>query len=403
MNTTINDSLLVNPKELIKALSVEELCETADAYFRSIQNPTPQMGKPFSSLLEAPEILRNMGNILSGLYLGKTMTVLEFAAGTCWFSRYLNQLQCQTISCDASLAALEIGKRLFSEYPIIGDLVSEPVFLHFDGHKIDLPSESVDRIICHDGFHHIPNQEEVIAELARVLKPGGIAGFSEPGRFHSQVPQSQYEMKNYRVLENDIILPEIFEIALKFGFTDIRVKLLNDMEISLSDYQSLIEDRLGPTLSTNILTNTRQVMIHRTLFFLHKGELVHDSRSHLGLSHSITTRSRTLSARAGEDLSIPLTISNSGVARWLNQNVQGLGVVNIGTHLYDGARNLINLDFSRHGLSAPVEPGQTFEYEITIRLDNAGEYLLAIDLVSEQICWFENMGSSPLYLQITAS
>jgi ubiquinone/menaquinone biosynthesis C-methylase UbiE len=31
----------------------------------------------------------------------------------------------------------------------------------------------MDRIICHDGFHHIPNQAEIISELARVLKPGG--------------------------------------------------------------------------------------------------------------------------------------------------------------------------------------------------------------------------------------
>jgi hypothetical protein len=61
------------------------------------------------------------------------MTVLDFAAGTCWFSRFLNQLGCQTISCDASQTALEIGKRLFLTFPIIGNLVSEPSFLHFDG------------------------------------------------------------------------------------------------------------------------------------------------------------------------------------------------------------------------------------------------------------------------------
>jgi ubiquinone/menaquinone biosynthesis C-methylase UbiE len=137
------------------------------------------------------------------------MTVLDFAAGTCWLSRLLNQLQCQTISCDVSAAAaLEHGKRLFSEYPVTSSLVSKPEFLLFDGHTLNLPSKSVDRIICHDGFHHIPNQREVILELARVLKRGGIAGFSEPGRFHSQSPQSQYVMKNYTALENDIILPK---------------------------------------------------------------------------------------------------------------------------------------------------------------------------------------------------
>ncbi|MDQ5909223.1 MAG: hypothetical protein QG599_1318, partial [Pseudomonadota bacterium] len=103
---------MINPKKLMKTLSVEALCKTADDYFQAIHNPTQQMAKPFSSPLETPELLKNMGDLLSGLYLGKTMTVLEFAAGTCWFSRYLHQLQCRTISCDASAKALDIGKRL---------------------------------------------------------------------------------------------------------------------------------------------------------------------------------------------------------------------------------------------------------------------------------------------------
>ncbi len=167
---------MIDPKEIIKELTVEELCETAEDYFASkAKNPIPLMAKPFSSLLETPEILQNMGLLLSGLNLAKTMTVLEFGSGTCWFSRYLNQAQCVTISCDASKTALDIGKRLFKESPVVGEVISEPRFLHFNGRKIDLPDESVDRIICNDALHHIPNQGEVLSELARVLKKGGIA------------------------------------------------------------------------------------------------------------------------------------------------------------------------------------------------------------------------------------
>lgn len=400
---------MINPKDLIETLSVEDLCQTADDYFKSIHDPTPQMGKPFSSLIEAPEILKNMGDMLSGLHLGKTMTVLEFAAGTCWFSRYLNQLQCRTISCDVSEAALEIGKRLFSEFPIVGNLVSEPSFLHFDGHKINLPSESADRIVCHDGFHHVPNQDKVISELARVLKPGGIACFSEPGRFHSQSPQSQYEMKNYKVLENDIVITEIFAIARKHGFTDFKVKLLSDMEVSLHDYQSLTSNRPTPALVGNILENVCNIMTNKTIFFLHKGAFVPDSRSHIGLSHSISikrnifSKSNVFSVKAGEDLYIPLKVSNTGVAKWLNENINHIGVVYIGTHLYDEANNLLNLDFSRHVIKSSTEPGQTFEQDIKVKFSDIGKFMISVDLVSEGICWFENMGSKPLYLEINVN
>jgi ubiquinone/menaquinone biosynthesis C-methylase UbiE len=391
---------MIKPNDLLETLSVGDLCRTADAYFKSICDPTPQMAKPFSSLMEAPEILQNIGHMLSGLHLGKTMTVLDFAAGTCWFSRFLNQLNCQTISCDASETALDIGKRLFSEFPVIGNLVSEPSFLHFDGHKISLPSESVDRIVCHDGFHHVPNQHEVISELARVLKPGGIVSFSEPGRFHSQSPQSQYEMKNYRVLENDIVLTEIFAIAREHGFTDLKVRVLNDMEVSLDDYECLTSDRRNPSLEESILGNIRQVMVNKTIFFLHKGTLVPDSRSHIGLSCSISTTSHEFSVGAGEDLYIPLKVCNNGRAKWLNKNINQVGIVNIGTHLYDESNNLVKLDFSRHALDSGIEPGQTFEQDIRVQFSDVGKFTISVDLVSEGICWFENVGAKPLHLRV---
>ena len=58
--------------------------------------------------------------------------------------------------------------------------------------------------MCLDAFHHVPNPGLVLAELSRVLKEGGIAGFAEPGPEHSKSPQSQYEMKTFKVVENDV-------------------------------------------------------------------------------------------------------------------------------------------------------------------------------------------------------
>lgn len=386
---------MIDPKEIIKELTVEELCETAEDYFASIKNPIPQMEKPFSSLLEAPEMLQNMGLLLSGLNLAKTMTVLEFGAGTCWFSRYLNQAQCVTICCDASKTALDLGKRLFKESPIMGEIISEPRFLHFNGHKIDLPDESVDRIICYDAFHHIPNQSEVLSELARVLKKGGIAGFCEPGLYHSQSAQSQYEMKNYRVLENDIIIPEIFEIAKKCGFTDIEIKLLSAMNVSLAQHQKIINKDISSKGAFTIIDNISSVMTNKTIFFLRKGEMTFDSRSHIGLSHSIVIEKDTYTTTVGEELEIVLYITNTGVAKWLNENVNLIGVVMIGMHLYGESNKLLDLDFSRHPIECVTEPGEKIEKVVKVRFPEAGKFKLAIDLVSEGVCWFENIGSQP--------
>jgi SAM-dependent methyltransferase len=386
---------MISPQQIITNYSVEELCETADKYFQLIRDPSPQMAKPFSSLVEAPEILQNIGQLLSGLHLAKTMSVLDFCAGTCWLSRFIMQLQCSVICCDVSKAALNIGKRLFEEYPIVGDPIAEPMFLHFNGRKIDLPSAFVDRIVCNDGFHHVPNQSEVLAELARVLKPGGIAGFSEPGPHHSQSPTSQYEMENYKVLENDIKLEAIFEKAKLYGFTDINIALAADGMMSLPDYLSIVTGSMNKTVKENILTNVQNASKKKTIFFLHKGTYTSDSRSHQQLFHKLETRISEIDARAGEEFSISLRIRNSGAADWLHVNTKDIGVVKIGTHLYNSNEDLLDLDFSRHLLPSRIPPGTDFEQTIRLKIGRSGRYQLKVDLVSEGVCWFENLGSKP--------
>jgi ubiquinone/menaquinone biosynthesis C-methylase UbiE len=394
---------MIDPKELIETLSVEGLCETAESFFRTLNedNPLVHMGKPFSDINGVSDTLQNMGHLLSELQLGKSMTVLDFAAGTCWLSRFLTQLQCRTISCDVSETALRMGQELFSKFPPIGDKTHEPQFLKFDGHKIDLQSESVDRIICHDGFHHIPNQEEIISELARVLQTGGIAAFSEPGRFHSQSPESQHDMKTFNVLENDIFLSEIFTIAQKYGFTDIKIKPICDMQISLKDYEQLTSSKRKTPPEKSITKHIRHLLDYRLVFFLYKGDFISDSRRPIELSHTISTTKKVFSVKAGEAFLIPLTISNTGKARWIASNINNIGVVFIGAQLHDSSGNLLNHHLSRHRVGDTVNSGESFKQDIEIRIDHTGVFRVSIDLVSEQICWFESLGSAPLELEVT--
>jgi len=388
---------MIDPKDVMRRYTVEELCETADQYYRLVSDPTPLMSKPFTFLHETPEALHNLGLLLSGLHLGKTMKVLEFGAGTCWLSRVLTQLNCEMICCDASRTALDIGRRLFEEYPLIGSVVYKPVFLPFDGHRIDLPDESVDRIVCFDAFHHIPNPAEVINEFGRVLKKGGIAGFSEPGQGHSQTPQSQYEMSNYCVLENDIDVNEIFRFARTAGFTELSVKVVSDMEMSLSQHNLLFgQPGDAESLRCELWNQTYNAMHNRAIFFLHKGPLARDSRSHIGLAHVIRIDKTDYALEAGQALRLSVTITNTGEASWLNTNSAIFGIVRLATHLYDGDGKLMNIDFSRHELPVPVSPGETITMSIEEHLPGSGRYRLAFDLVAEGVTWFENVGSTPI-------
>ena len=45
--------------------------------------------------------------------------------------------------------------------------------------KTDLPSGSIDVVLMYDTFHGLTKPDEVLGELYRVLKPGGILSFSD--------------------------------------------------------------------------------------------------------------------------------------------------------------------------------------------------------------------------------
>lgn len=49
-----------------------------------------------------------------------------------------------------------------------------------NGERLPFPDASFDRIICSEVLEHVPDPELVLAEIARLLKPGGIFAASVP-------------------------------------------------------------------------------------------------------------------------------------------------------------------------------------------------------------------------------
>jgi len=395
-------SELIKPEDVIKNIGVEGLCKTAEDYFKTITDTTPLLTKPFHNIYEGPLMLCRLGLLLSGLRLGKTMTVLDFGAGSCWLSRFLNELSCATISVDPSATALEIGKNFFRDVPVISGSISPPSFLVFDGRRIQLEDNSVDRLICFDAFHHVPNPDEVLAEFYRVLKPGGIAGFSEVGPHHSTSPGSQHEMRTFNVLENDLVMEHITDVAVKLGFAEPYFKFIThpDGDVNYKDYLRIA--RKGK-YSKEIRRYLSTSMSDYPVFFLTKGRFQGDSRSHEGLLHKLTTGQTEYNVNAGQSFRLEINIHNSGKSTWLHQNINDIGVVHLGIHLYTEDRQLLNYDFARFNLGKDIKPGEKFSQTIDVELKEKGRFHLALDLVSEHICWFENNGAQPAVVSVNVN
>lgn len=393
---------LIKPEDVIEKLGVEGLCQSADEYFKTITDIIPLMTKPFHVVSEGAYLLCKLGVILSGLRLGKGMTILDFGAGSCWLSRFLNELSCATISLDPSPTALEIGKKLFKQLPLLGNPIADPRFLQFDGRNIQLEDETVDRVICFDAFHHVPNPEEMLSEFYRVLKPGGIAGFGEVGPDHSRSPQSQKEMRTYDILENDIVLEHLKKVSRQIGFSELYCKLFSfpDLEIDYPDYLRMARKKKIPKAIGRHITNS---MNDYPIFFLIKGKYTPDSRNPSGLTHSIFIDRTNYTVKAGEPFSVTVEIENKGNARWLYQNIKDIGVVNLGIHLFSKNNRLINYDFLRFNLGKDVLPGEKLKKTVQIKTGEKGSFQMVFDLVAEHVCWFEENNSKPAAIWVEVS
>jgi ubiquinone/menaquinone biosynthesis C-methylase UbiE len=392
----------VDVRTLIDTLSVEDLAAAADDYYRrNLDNVDYYLAKPLTTIDEAPDFLICFAHVLSGLRPLPGMTVLDFGAGTCWTSRWLTQLGCEVVALDVSDAALDVGRQLYERLPVVGD--QPPArFLHFDGRRIDLPDASVDRILCFDSLHHVPNQAEVLRELARVLRDGGVAGFSEPGPQHSRTAQSQFEMRNYTVIENDIVMDDVWRLAVEAGFTalDLAVFSSEPYRVPLPEYERFTAGRLPQAI--RYAGHVREFASGRRNFFLAKGDVsVSDSRDRKGLGGDVVLDDRTLSVAAGAEVVTQALVTNTGSNPWLTQGVV-VGQVRLGVHLYDVSGRLVDRDYARVDLTAPaVRPGQSIAVEVRVPAPPPGRWTLDVDLVSEHVCWFEVNGYTPAKLEVT--
>jgi len=403
MSSEAVNSEFVDVRKLIRELSVEELCQTAEEFFARLDNWDYLHAKPFAAIDETPELLTCFAHVVQGLKLLPEMTILDFGAGSCWTSRFLSQLGLQVIAFDVAPSALKIGQELYKRHPLIGNQPG-PRFLLFDGHNFDLPDDSVDRISCWDAFHHVPNPAQVIKEMGRVIKEGGIAGFSEPGPDHSKAAQSQYEMRTNRIIENDINVREIWDEAQRAGFTKIRLALFNPTSflLSLEDFEAYLD---GQDAGERYLAETRDQMKHRRVFFLFKGEssAPADSRQRVGLKAQLNVELESDRIAGGQPLRLKAVVKNTGSTVWLPTTAR-VGAIHFGIHLFDQKGILLDLDYFRHNLTPgqgrEILPGETVAIATEVPMPATGEYILQCDLVSEAVCWFEHNGSETVRLKV---
>lgn len=378
----------------------DEFNRNAEIHWQRIsQEPDARLhvlNKPLSTVRDTPGILYRLGLVLHELDLGVGMVVVDFGAGSCWLSSVLNRLRCRTISVDVSETALALGREMF-ESDRRHQMALEPRFLKYAGHELEIADASVDRIVCFDSFHHVPNQAEVLREFFRILKNGGRLVMGEPGEGHAHSDQGAYETENYGVLENDIHLEDLVKIAAGVGFHSPRLKPFPDpgsLAFSFEQHAKFMggDDNIFPV--DTVRESLRDFMI----LSLFKGRGSPDSRNPSLLRAKIQATS--LNPRpAGDGSTQSVRVENTGDTLWLCEGTPLGGFVVLGAHLLNLKREVVARGFVRVHLPRNVAPGESIDLDIRLpNVNPQGDCLVQLDMADDRVAWFEQAGSSPLLL-----
>lgn len=118
-------------------------------------------------------------------------SVLEVGAGAGWQAKRLAEH-------GFKVTAIDIPQSRYNA-------MQEWQVIDYDGHNIPLPAKSVDVIFSSNVLEHIPHIEEFMAEMSRVLKPGGVAVHVMPTTLWRAITTVTFYIQRFKLLLAKIV------------------------------------------------------------------------------------------------------------------------------------------------------------------------------------------------------
>ena len=126
-------------------------------------------------------------------------------------------------------------------------------FLQSDSLNINQPDNQFDVVICAQVYEHVPSANRLLAEIHRVLKPGGVCYFAAGNRlqliephynlpFLSVIPRKmahayvRLTKKGYSYYEKHLSYWGLKRLVLRFDYIDYTRKIMEDPEKYHAEY-----------------------------------------------------------------------------------------------------------------------------------------------------------------------
>ena len=378
--------------------------------------------KPFSppgtsTLGDSTALIQDFAAALRHLPPASDDLILDLGAGACWCSDWLQRLNLRTVAVDISEDMLRLGRtRLTGPQPwvVAGDLEQLP-----------FASGTFDKAYCLSAIHHIPDIPRAVAELHRVLSPQGAVLFSEPGVGHADQAGSVTAMRDFGVLEQDIVASDFMAACTRAGFEHVALRpmsyLIPQVELTQTQWETWARRAASkrPTraaktiwrgvlelvglgkqdvlfeeaLSMQLVRLLRGAMADHPVIVAAKRRPIESEGE--ARRADITVIAAPSRVAPGSAIPIRIRIHNTGDVAWHTDRDSAPAAVRLGVQLLAGDERLLDRDFHRHDLPGPIAPGQIVDVDVACPApDTPGRHYLKFDLVEEGVTWFEPQGST---------
>ena len=309
------------------------------------------------------DLLARYITTVSRLDCGVNGIVFDLGVGYGWTTEWLVRLGYQGIGVDIARDYILAG------LPRMGSNL--PHLIVADVENIPLRKDCVDAVLSFDAFHHVPNRQRAMKELARIMQAGAKMVLVEPGKDHECHPQSVAVMQQHGILER--------------GFDE-------------KDLQNYI---LGTPLG-NIELHRSDTHPHDIYTIKKAGVFETNSVKPRNLLAEIIVHPGNARIASGLRPKLVVTLINRGDTIWLNESVDGFGEVYLGASLYDANYRLLLEEYARVKLTRPLRPGNQVQLDCELPpIIPAGSYIVELDMVVQGFLRFKDFAYQPTLWPLT--
>jgi SAM-dependent methyltransferase len=343
----------------------------------------------------------DFANIAYTLALPAGARILDIGCGSGWLCEYFARLGYDITGIDISPDLIQIANERLGKVPYGVDHQT-PLSYRFIVHDIESEplSETFDAVLCYDSLHHFEDEHAVLKNIAAMLDYGAqlfVLEGEKPPESSDTEEELRRVMKEYATLESPFIREYLFQILTQYGFAIVGDYTTTGGMVDRDCLQGDTIRMFEPPAFNYLLC--------KKIWREDGAEPLLDSRNPQMLRARFSLRNEPLKeVSPSSTIELTFAVENVGNTLWLVSRSPLKGRVRLGVKVLDDSQKLLEEVHGYPTLQHAVAPGEKVALKLNWRApEKIGSYTLKIDLVNQDICWFEEHGSEPLFVPFRVS